>query len=112
MMVPEFGLMTLSRNSSSPSWTKRSSSIRRTPISIGGGRPPVRFGPPCRREYCRKSASETVNTKWIGSIDTMVESSVEFAAPPTIRLPGSTSLCDMRPWKGARISVKSRLSRA
>ena len=54
-----------------------------------------------------------MNSKRIGSIDTMVASSVVLPpVPPVTRLPGETRRSPMRPVTGARSSVNSRSSSA
>ena len=52
-----------------------------------------------------------VNSKRMGSVETMVASSVVFpVTPPVTRLPGDTRRSPMRPEMGARNSVKARSS--
>ena len=54
-----------------------------------------------------------MNSKWIGSVDTMVASNVVLPpVPPVTRLPGDTRRSPMRPSIGARNSVNSRSSSA
>ena len=54
-----------------------------------------------------------MNSKWIGSVETMVASSVVLPlVPPVTRLPGDTRRSPIGPSTGARKSVNSRSSSA
>src|SRR6185369_8811599 len=76
-------------------------------------RPVTSLPLPEKRSYRRYEASSMVNSKRIGSSETMVASIVVVPPePPVTRLPRETRRSPIRPVMGARNSVNSRSSSA